>query len=277
MLEDLKFDGATAPAVSKRITPDDDRYQELVQSLFVQNEALTHSKRQLEERDDLSSALLANVGQALQSPLSSVLGLAHMLSETELGLLNAPQRDAALRIRHASEAMMRVLSDVLVAARLQGDGFPLLREELSIGELLQDTLEALQPLFDQKHQQVEISLDFPMPPFKADRACMRQILTNLLTNASKFSPRGGRIGLYARRLDDALSFEIADEGVGIADAELTRLFDRVTQVQRQQAARSGGTGLGLAVAKELVELHDGDITVESRLGYGTTVRLRFPF
>lgn len=276
MLEDLKFDGAMAPAISKRITPNDDRYGELVQALFVQNEALTHSRRQLEEEDDYKSALLANIGQALQSPLSSVLGLANMLAEAELGLLNPHQHDAAMRIRHAAEAMMRVLSDVLIWARLQGNSFPLLRESLSVGELLQDTLEAIQPLFDQKCQQVEISLDFPMPLLQADHACMRQVLTNLLSNASKFTPQGGRIGLYARRLDAAIAFEIADEGVGIAAPDLDRIFDRVTPVQEQQLSRSGGTGLGLAVVKELVELHDGTIAIDSRLGYGTTVRLVFP-
>ncbi len=276
MLEDLKFDGDVAPAVSHRITPDDARYGELVQALFLKNEELVHSKRQLEEEDDLKSMLLANVGQSLQSPLSSVLGLAHLLSEEDLGPLNAQQRDAAMRIRHASEGMMRVLTDVLVWTRLQGEGFPLLREQLSAGDLLQDTLRQLQPLFDQKQQQVEIALDFPMPALNADRACMRQVLANALSNASKFTPQGGRIGLLARRLPEGIVFEIADEGVGLSDEELTRIFDRVTQVREQQLTRSGGAGLGLAILKRLVELHDGKVTIDSRLGYGTTVRLSFP-
>jgi signal transduction histidine kinase len=276
VLEDLKFDGDVAPAVSQRITPDDERYGELVQALFLKNEELVHSQRQLEEEDDHKSTLLANVGHELQSPLSSVLGLAHLLAEEDLGPLNSQQRDAAMRIRHASEGMMRVLTDVLVWTRLQGEGFTLLRENVSVGDLLHDTLQALQPLFTQKQQQVEISLDFPMPPLKADRACMRQVLANVLDNASKFTPQGGRIGLMARRQPEGVVFEIADEGVGLSDEELTRIFDRVTQVRDQQLTRSGGAGLGLAIVKRLVELHDGSITIDSRLGYGTTVRLSFP-
>lgn len=276
MLEDLKFDGGVTPAVSQRITPSDDRYGELVQALFLKNEELVHSNRQLEEEDDHKSTLLTNVGYELQSPLSSVLGLAHLLAEEDLGPLNSQQHDAVLRIRHASEAMMRVLTDVLVWTRLQGTGFTLLRESVSVGDLLQDSLQALQPLFDQKEQQVEISLDFPLPALYADRACMRQVLANLLDNASKFTPQGGRIGLVARRQPDAIVFEIADEGVGIAEDELTHLFDRMTQVRDQLISRSGGAGLGLAIVKRLVELHDGHIAIDSRLGYGTTVRLTFP-
>jgi cell cycle sensor histidine kinase DivJ len=276
VLEDLKFSGDVAPAVSQRITPDDARYGELVQALFLKNEELVHSHRQLEEEDDHKATLLSNVGYELQSPLSSVLGLAHMLAEGDLGPLNGPQRDAALRIRHASEAMMRVITDVLVWTRLNGDGFTLLRENVSVGDLIQDTLQALQPLFDQKDQQVEIALDFPMPPLHADRACMRQVLTNLLDNASKFTPQGGRIGLFARRLPEGIAFEIADEGIGIAEDDLTQIFDRLTQVRYQQLTRSGGAGLGLAIAKHLVELHDGTIAIDSRLGYGTTVSLKFP-
>ena len=276
MLEDLKFDGGVAPAVSQRITPNDDRYGELVQALFLKNEELVHSNRQLEEEDDHKSTLLTNVGYELQSPISSVLGLSHLLAEEDLGPLNAQQRDAVMRIRHASEAMMRVITDVLVWTRLQGEGFTLLRENVSVGDLLQDTLEALQPLFDQKEQQVEIALDFPLPSLKADRASMRQVLANLLDNASKFTPQGGRIGLFARRQPDAITFEIADEGVGIAEEELTHLFDRMTQVRDQLLARSGGAGLGLAIVKRLVELHDGSIAIDSHLGYGTTVRLTFP-
>ncbi len=276
VLEDLKFDGGVTPAVSQRITPDDERYGELVQALFLKNEELVHSNRQLEEEDDHKATLLTNVGYELQSPLSSVLGLATMLASEDLGPLNAQQRDAALRIRHASEAMMRVISDVLVWSRLQGEGFTLLCEELSVGELLQDSLQALQPLFDQKQQQVEISLDFPMPLLKADRACMRQVFANLLDNASKFTPQGGRIGIFARRRPEGVTFEIADEGVGIAEDELTQIFDRLTQVRDQLLSRSGGAGLGLAIVKRLVELHDGTVAIDSRLGYGTTVRLTFP-
>lgn len=276
MLEDLKFSGDVAPAVSQRISPNDARYGELVQTLFLKNEELTHSKRQLEEESDHMATLLANVGHELQSPITSVLGLAHMLAEEELGALNSEQHDAAVRIRHAAEAMIRVITDVLVWTRLQAGGFALLREELSVGDLLQDTLQTLQPLFDQKDQRVEISLDFPMPSLQADRACMRQILTNLLDNASKFTPQGGRIGISARRQTDGITFEIADEGVGIAEHELIRIFDHVTQVRDQQSARTGGSGLGLAITKQLVELQDGSITLDSRLGYGTTVRLSFP-
>ncbi|GEM_PF-7105796 len=276
MLEDLKFPGDVAPAVSKSITPDDGRYQELVQTLFRKNEELSDSKRRLEDEDDHKAILLCNVGQSLQSTLSSVFGLAHMLAEEELGSLNLQQRDAALRIRHASEAMMRVITSVQVWNRLEGCDFALRREALSVGDLLQDTLLALQPLFDQKQQKVEIALDFPLPALYADRACMRQVLTDLLDNASKFTPQGGRIGLYVRRQADALTFEIADEGCGIAENDLLRLFDRVTQVRDQQRARSGGAGLGLAIAKRIVELHGAEISVDSRHGYGTTVSLIFP-
>lgn len=277
MLEDLKFDAGVAPTVSQRITPGDARYGELVQALFHKNEELIQSNRLLEEEDDYKTTLLSNIGHELQSPLSSVLGLATMLASEDLGPLNAAQRDAAQRIRHASEGMMRVITDLLVWCRLQGEGFMLLREELSVGQVLQDSLQALQPMFDQKEQQVEISLDFPMPPLKADCACMRQIFINLLDNASKFTPQGGRIGLFARRQPDGILIEVADEGVGISEADLTRIFDRVSQVRDQQRSRSGGAGLGLAIVKHLVELHDGTITIDSRRGYGTTVRLIFPF
>lgn len=276
MLEDLKFSGDLSPAVSERITPDDDRYGELVQALFLKNEELTQSRQRHEAVDDHKSTLLANVAHELQSPLSSVVGLTHLLAEGDLGTMSSVQHDAVLRIRHASEAMMRVITDVLVWTRLQGDGFSLLREPVSVGDLLQDTLQTLRPLFDQSKQRIEVSLDFPMPTFHADRASMRQVLVNLLDNASKFTPRGGRIGLFARCKGDVLTLEVADEGIGIAESHLPAVFDAFVQVRDQQLNRSGGSGLGLAIVKRIVELHDGKVSIDSRLGYGTTVRLEFP-
>lgn len=275
-MEETRTTGDIAPAVSARITPDDAQYQEVVQRLFAKNEALTQDKRKLEDQDQLKLNLIANVSHELRTPLSTIVGFGSVLDDESIGSLNPIQRDCVRKILEGSETLLRVVSDLLVFAQLEVDEYVLHRTMVAPAETVQATLKAMQPIFDAKHQRLEVKLDLPLPALYADGDRLVQILSNLLDNASRFTPSGGRIALHCEQEGNDLVLEVLDHGIGMASEHLDRIFDRYYQIRDQRLKRTGGTGLGLAIVKRLVELHDGAIAVESASDRGSRFTVRLP-
>ena len=168
----------------------------------------------------------------------------------------------------------KVVSDLLDYARQEAGSFRLRRQRLDFRHRLEETLEALTPTARRRKIRLEVA---PMPeplllPFDAQR--IGQVLNNLLENALKFSDLGGRVRVAAGWEGDRLRFEVHDDGPGIAQKDVPRLFQLFGQLEN--GARKGGTGLGLAISKTIVEAHGGDIGVDSEPGQGSTFWFHLP-
>lgn len=213
---------------------------------------------------------LASVAHDLRGPLSVVnLVLRDLLSLTH-------GREAARRslelARHATDRMSGLLTDLLDLAKVEGEG-PVLR--LSACEpraLVADTVMLFEPLARRRSISLydDVSPDLPM--VHCDRDRVLRVLSNLVGNSIKYTPSGKHISVEASPLDDAVLFRVVDAGVGIAAADLSRIFDRFSSVN----PREGGAGLGLAIAKAFVEAHGGRVWAESELGAGTTIAFTLP-
>ncbi|MBO9541522.1 hypothetical protein J7643_13115 [bacterium] len=271
-MEETRSTGEIAPAVSARITPEDAQYQDVVQRLFVQNEAPSTTL----DHDRLKVNLIANVSHELRTPLSTIVGFGSILDDESIGSLTPLQRDCVRKILEGSETMLRVVSDLLVFSQLEADAYVLHKTMVAPVETIQATLKAMQPVLDAKHQRLEVKLDLPLPALYADGERLVQILSNLLDNASRFTPSGGQIALRCGKEGNDLVIEVADHGIGMAPEHLERIFDRYYQIRDQRLKRTGGTGLGLAIVKRLVELHDGAIAVESAPDRGSRFIVRLP-
>lgn len=216
---------------------------------------------------------VANVSHELKTPLTSILGYAETL------LTDAP--DARTRteflttILENSRRMQRLVDDLLDLARLETGGWQPTLEAVDFEAIASDAWHTIQDRARRKG--VRLELDAPDDLWlEADAQALREILINLFDNAVRHTPREGEVRLEAYRVDGAIEIVVADTGSGIAVEHLPRVFERFYRVDVGRSRAEGGTGLGLAIVKHFVEAHGGAVTIESEVGRGTTVRLRFP-
>ncbi|WP_257461388.1 PAS domain S-box protein [Archangium lipolyticum] len=241
-------------------------------TLALENARLYHTAQQaIAVRDET----LGIVSHDLRSPLSAI----SLLSST-IELYQIPQthegdraRDSLKRIRQSVNDMNRLIEDLLAVARMEAGRLSLDPERLEVSRLFSQALETLEPLAGAKALRLEAVYDPTLPPVRADRARVLQVLQNLVGNAIKFTPSRGSIHLGAELDGKWVRFSVSDTGTGIEPDALPHVFDRFWQARH---TRHMGAGLGLAIVKGIVEAHGGKIRVESTLGKGTTFIFTLP-
>jgi signal transduction histidine kinase len=233
----------------------------------------------LQETDRRKDNFLANVSHELRTPLVTVLGWAELLASEKLGTLDPRQRQAAQTIHASGRRLEAFITELLDFSRHE-----LTRDRLRLcgfeaGEVLAQAVLGLGPRFAERRLRVRARAARALPRLWADRERVVQVLVNLLTNADRHSRPGGAIRVAAARgRAGAVVVSVTDQGEGIAPEHLARIFDRLYQVRDVAAPREQGTGLGLglSIARSIVEAHGGTITVRSRVGRGTTFRFSLP-
>jgi PAS domain S-box-containing protein len=225
--------------------------------------------REAAQRKDEFLALL---GHELRNPLAPI--------QTALDVMQLRFPDLAVREREVIarqlKHMLRLVDDLLDLARVARGSVQLKREVLNLGETVQRAIEIASPMFEAKRHRLDVSVPSDLAIF-ADTIRFSQVITNLLTNAAKFTPPGGRISVRARAEAGEVELEVADNGAGIAADQLERIFQPFVQAGREQAGAYGGLGLGLALVKDLVTLHGGSVEAHSAgLGLGSRFLIRVP-
>src|SRR5580700_9477973 len=240
---------------------------------------LTETERVEKTRRDF----IANVSHELRTPLTSIQGYAETLLDT------APDNGAHSRefleiIRKNSSRMSRLTEDLLTLARVESGETRFEAESVPPAELLHDAEESFREIarshgIDLQIQDSPRNEDSPVQHLRsvlADREAIHQVFSNLIDNALKYGPSGGRIVLGARAVPHAVEFFVKDFGAGIASEHLPRLFERFYRVDKARSRESGGTGLGLAIAKHIMLAHGGTIRAESELAHGSTFLFTLP-
>ncbi len=221
---------------------------------------------------------VANVSHELRTPLNMITGFSEMILQSpEIygdGLPPALLADLAVVQRNA-EHLAELIDDVLDLSQIEANQMALAREMVSFEEIVDEAVTAVHPLYASKGIYLETEVSPGLPPVFCDRTRMREVLLNLLSNAGRFTERGG-VRVRAWREGDDLLFSVADTGVGIAPEHLGGLFEPFHQVDGSIRRRYGGTGLGLPISKRFIELHGGHIRVESRPGAGSTFVCQLP-
>jgi CheY-like chemotaxis protein/two-component sensor histidine kinase len=179
------------------------------------------------------------------------------------------------QIHSSGQHLLELINDVLDLSKVEAGQMDLLLQPVELGQLIDDVRATVEPLARTK----SIALNIVLAPelrLVADPAKVRQMLLNLVSNAIKFTPSGGRIAIRRRRIESAVEISVTDTGIGIAEKDLGRLFTEFQQLDAGRGQRQEGTGLGLALTKRMAELHGGQVTVESEPGKGSTFTLRLP-
>jgi signal transduction histidine kinase len=234
---------------------------------------LSSTLQRLQELDRLKNEFFANVSHELRTPLTLILTPVEDLLGREL---SADVRPALLVIRRNAHRLLRLIDDLLDLARLDVGGLRLHVAELDLNEVAARLVEMSRPAAEARG--IELALSMPGGSLEVfgDPHRVEIILTNLLGNALKFTPDGGRIELRVVREESRCRIDVQDTGPGIPDDELERIFDRFYQVEGSQRRRQGGAGIGLSLARKLAELHGGSVAVKSTLGVGSTFSVSLP-
>jgi len=227
---------------------------------------------ELKSRDALKTQFLSNISHDLRTPLAAIITHAEILREGMLGELNQKQRDSVAGIVNGGQQLIDMIDEILTYVRGESDQVSLVRTQFSITEVVDQVRVLNQALAAKKRLTIERLNGDDLPPVFADRDKLKHVLGNLIGNAIKFTPDGGRIWIsFARRgrNADELLVEVGDTGRGIAKDHYDLIFREFAQVDASPSRTHHGTGLGLAIARKLVELHGGTIWVESQLGKGS--------
>ena len=229
----------------------------------------------LKEAARLQSNIVMNVSHELRTPLTSIKGYAELLMTQFSDDPPMQQRMLAV-IQEEADRMNRIIGELLDLSRLEMGQYRGEKEPLDLSELVKKSVERLS--VQAKRAGVELTLDLQdgLPPLEGDRELMVSIVENLVSNAIKFSANGGRVRVALRQEADALVLEVEDNGLGIPEEDIPHLFTKFYRSKRAHKAGIKGTGLGLALVKQAVQLHNGDIRVESRPGEGSKFTVTFP-
>lgn len=236
---------------------------------------LAASHARLKELDRLKSDFLGNVSHELRTPLTSIRGFADNLLDGVAGPLTDRQRHGLVRIRENAERLVRMVSGLLDLTRIEAGRLDLIPGPVPALQVARDVADGLRPAALGRGVTIAVEADATPTAF-ADRDKLYQILGNLVGNAVKFSPVGGRVTLRVSDGNGSVTFSVTDTGSGIPPEERERIFDKFYQIGRAGGERPSGSGLGLAIVKSLVELHGGRLALESEEGRGSTFTVLLP-
>ncbi len=246
----------------------------LYEEARLRADELASALSQLEELDRLKDEFMQNVSHELRTPLSLIRGYAEFLERGELGELKPEQeKPVSVIVRRA-----RMLGDMVddLTALLEAEALRLRHESVHLDHLIQDMLADFQAQAEAVGLSLRAQIEADLPAVFGDPGHLARMLDNLIGNALKFTPEGGRVTVQVGQEDDQIVLEVSDTGIGISADQLERIFDRFYQVDGSTTRRYGGTGLGLALVKEIVQAHGGGVSVQSVLDQGTTFRVTLP-
>lgn len=222
---------------------------------------------------EAKSAFLATMSHELRTPLNAIIGYQSLLKEGIDGSLNESQLAQLSRIRAGADHLLGLIDEILTYSRVEAGKEVVRVDEARLRPIVEEAVTMVKPLAEAKG--LTLRAEVPDARLSTDAGKLRQILLNLLSNAVKFTDRG-EIAVRARLSGGVAEISITDTGIGIADENLQRIFDPFWQVEQSSTRRAGGTGLGLSVSRSLARLLDGDVSVESKLGTGSTFTVILP-
>jgi PAS domain S-box-containing protein len=290
----LKFEGETVGltldgerlelAIKLSVLPGHEDWSKILVSVVDQtarkraDRALQAAKEQAETASRAKSEFLANMSHELRTPLNAIIGFAELMAS---GLLDTkgpePFRAYAGDIHASGMHLLEIINDVLDVARIEARETRLDDEMVQIDDAVQTTIQIMAEQAERAGLSLVAEVAPRLPAVRADGRALRQILINLVSNAVKFTPPGGQVTIGARSQEaGGLCMWVADTGIGIAREDVGKLMQPFVQLDNAYQRKHRGTGLGLALVRSLTELHDGEATIDSTPGKGTTVTVRLP-
>jgi PAS domain S-box-containing protein len=270
----LTPDGETVGyvATAEDVTERERTHHALLDALEKERAAV----QQLQEIDRVKDAFVSSVSHELRTPITSISGYLEMLSEGDFGELSSEQQNAIDRVGTNSRRLLTLIDELLTLSRMQSAEVEPVFQPLDLRDVVHHALDVVRPTTDTRGQQLEVDLPGEPVPVSGDVEMLERLVVNLASNAVKFTPEGGHVQVRIVPGLTTTELLVSDDGIGIPLAEQSQLFTRFFRASTAQDNAVPVTGLGLAIAHRVVELHQGSIAIESAPGQGTTVVVRLP-
>jgi PAS domain S-box-containing protein len=250
-------------------------YSAIARDITERKRAEQRLQETRDETDRVKQEFFALVSHELRTPLTSLKGYARLLLQGEAGELPDDGRRFVEIMTRNTDRLERLVDDLLLVARLEGGGFTVQRSDVDLRRLVSESVEAARPVAESKS--IEMTLDVePVGTCPGDRQRLEQLLDNLISNALKYTPQGGRVATRLQRENGHVTIEVEDSGVGIPLEEQQFVFDQFFRASRATADAIPGVGLGLTIVKAIAEAHQGAVKVQSEDGRGATFRVELP-
>ena len=264
------------------------RVAQRTQELQYTNQQLSVANSELARATRLKDEFLANMSHELRTPLNAVLGMSEGLMTGVFGDLNERQMRSLSLIETSGRHLLELINDILDVAKIGAGKLELELSSVGIEYLCKSSLNFVKQIANQKNIQLKLSINHSIKMITVDERRMRQALINLLSNAVKFTPKGGKICLEVKLQEReateltsecsyAMIFSIIDTGIGISPEDISNLFQAFVQIDSSLNRQYAGTGLGLTLVKQLVEMHGGCVSVASQVGEGSSFSIVLPY
>jgi PAS domain S-box-containing protein len=242
------------------------------------DQAMRMAKEQADFANRAKTEFLANMSHELRTPLNAVIGFSEIIKGEMFGPVGRPEYvEYARDIHDSGRLLLELINDILDMSKIEAGKKELQDSIIDIGRVALSSVRLVHPRAELGCVAIEVELPPDLPTVRAEELSMKQIVTNLLTNAVKFTPEGGKVLLSAKvEADGQMAMSVADTGIGIAPEDMDKALAPFGQIESSLSNKTQGTGLGLPLAKALVHLHGGTLTLESTRGSGTTVTIRLP-
>ncbi|MBL8448178.1 MAG: HAMP domain-containing histidine kinase [Zoogloeaceae bacterium] len=275
-IDAFRASGFTTPIRVPEARADGDEVERLASAFEEMSARIAHQLQALAQVDDRRRELLANVSHDLRTPLTAMQGYLETLLIHE-GRLAPEEHRSYLQVatRHC-ERLAKLVSDLFELTKLEAKEAPLALEAFPLPELAQDVVQKFQLKARQRGIHLAMGFAPDCPAALADIGLIERVMENLIENALRHTPEGGDVHIHVGPAGDGVEMKVADTGEGIPASQLDGVFDRYYQVDRGEASTAGAAGLGLAITRRIVELHGGEIGVESVEGQGATFVVRLP-
>jgi signal transduction histidine kinase len=239
---------------------------------------LVSAKEEAESANASKTDFLANMSHELRTPLNAIMGFSEIMKMEVLGPLGSDKyRDYAGDINDSAAHLLQLINDILDISKAGAGKLELEEEVVDVRDVIEASVRLLRPKAESAELALTVSIADALPYLRSDERKLKQILLNILSNAVKFTPPRGEVAIVAGRdADGRLVITVRDTGVGVAEQDLGKVFSPFAQARHSLIRDREGTGLGLPLAKMMVELHDGVMGFDSKIGVGTTVTITFP-
>jgi signal transduction histidine kinase/HAMP domain-containing protein len=248
-----------------------------ITALKERETALVTAKEAAEEADRAKTDFLTNMSHELRTPLNAVIGFSEIIASEMLGPVGTPKyREFAGDILFSGRHLLQIINHVLDIAKLQWGRMEIERKPTDLAAAVEEAVRIARVQAEAGGIALEIAIEYGLPPIVGDAVRLRQVVLNLLSNATKFTPRDGRIEVRLARNGDTVELLVRDTGIGMKPSDIPTALEPFRQVDSSITRKHGGTGLGLPLCKLFVELHGGEFVIASALGQGTAVTVRLP-
>jgi signal transduction histidine kinase len=248
-------------------------------ALAIQNarlfQEIEHKSRQLEVASQHKSEFLANMSHELRTPLNAIIGFSEVLTERMFGELNEKQDEYLKDIYASGQHLLSLINDILDLSKIEAGRMELEATDFDLPSAIDNALILVRERATRRGITLGRTIDEQVGMLRGDERKVKQVLLNLLSNALKFTPEGGRIDVSAGVHDEVAEVSVTDTGVGIASEDQEAVFEEFRQVGTADK-KVEGTGLGLALSRKFIELHGGRIWVKSQVGHGSTFTFTLP-